>query len=57
MQVSSKLLLVLGSFENGYANLFEVVEKLVSGEGLIRIMAIRDNELCSVSLKFFFRYD
>lgn len=57
MQVSSKLLPDLGSFENGCANLFEVVEKLVSGEGLIRIMAIRDNELCSVSLKFFFRYD
>lgn len=57
MQVSSKLLPDLGSFENGCANLFEVVEKLVSGEGLIRIMAIRDNELCPVSLKFFFRYD
>lgn len=33
------------------------LEKLVSGEGLIRIVAIRDNELCPVSLKFFFRYD
>lgn len=49
----SRILEVLKMVVQTYSRL----EKLVSGEGLIRIMAIRDNELCPVSLKFFFRYD
>lgn len=49
----SRILEVLKMVVQTYSRL----EKLVSGEGLIRIVAIRDNELCPVSLKFFFRYD